>query len=689
MLRGALFNGYLFCMSFPLNPAQHQAVRYLDGPCLVLAGAGSGKTRVITAKIAHLVQSGQMKAENIAAITFTNKAAGEMAERVRALIGKEAADKATICTFHSLGMRLLRGEAKHVGIKPNFTILDSADSAAVVSNILSTTDKQLIRSMQTQISLWKNATLSPGQAADAAANEAQHQIAKVYARYNETVRAYQAVDFDDLIALPSALLEHNEEVRERWQNKLRYLLVDEVQDTNAAQYALLKHITGPRAMFTAVGDDDQSIYGWRGATLENLADLQKAYPKLKVIKLEQNYRSTNRILQAANQLISHNPKLFDKKLWSEHGMGDPIAVLPQDDEEAEAENVLARLSAHRFERRAKFADYAILYRSNMQARVFETALRQQKIPYVISGGQSFFDRAEIKDLVAYLRLIANEDDDQAFMRAVATPKRGIGAVTLQALGTYSGERQCSLFAAVFETGLNGRIKEAQLAPLKEFGEFINRLQYRSGKISDISAGGKKGENAGTLLNELVRAIGYEAYLFDAFDAKQAQQKWNNVTEFVNWLTRKGDEDGLSLLDLAQHVALITMLQENDTQQDAVRLSTLHAAKGLEFPHVFLVGVEEGLLPHRGREDDELAEENLTTRIEEERRLMYVGVTRAQRSLIITHCKKRKRGKEWAAREPSRFLKELGVSKEESAQAAVPQDTKAHMAALRHLLVQKT
>jgi ATP-dependent DNA helicase Rep len=680
-------------MSFPLNPAQREAVRYLDGPCLVLAGAGSGKTRVITAKIAHLVQSGQMKAENIAAITFTNKAAGEMGERVRALIGKDAADKATICTFHSLGMRILRQEAKHLGIKPSFTILDAADSAAVISDILSTTDKQLIRSTQTQISLWKNATLSPGQAADAASNEAQHQIAKVYARYTETVRAYQAVDFDDLIALPLKLLEENDEVRERWQNKLRYLLVDEVQDTNAAQYALLKHITGPRAMFTAVGDDDQSIYGWRGATLENLADLQKAYPKLKVIKLEQNYRSTNRILQAANQLISHNPKLFEKKLWSEHGMGDPIAVLPQDDEEAEAENVLARMSAHKFERRTKFADYAILYRSNMQARVFETALRQQKIPYVISGGQSFFDRAEIKDLVAYLRLIANEDDDQAFMRAVTTPKRGIGAVTLQALGAYSGERHCSLFAALFETAFATRVKEAQLAPLREFGEFINRLQYRSGKDQGDKKGERKGENAGTLLNELVRAIGYEAYLYDAFDAKQALAKWNNVTEFVNWLTRKGDEDGLSLLDLAQHVALITMLQENDVEQDAVRLSTLHAAKGLEFGHVFLVGVEEGLLPHRGREDDELGEdasaEKLATRIEEERRLMYVGVTRAQKSLIITHCKKRKRGKDWAAREPSRFLKELGVSKEESAQASAPQDTKAHMAALRDLLAKPT
>jgi ATP-dependent DNA helicase Rep len=666
-------------MSFPLNPAQREAVRYLDGPCLVLAGAGSGKTRVITAKIAHLIEQGY-KPESIAAITFTNKAAGEMAERAAELVGKDAAKRLQVSTFHSLGVRMLREEARAAGIKPNFTILDAADAAAVLSDILATTDKKLVRAAQGQVSLWKNAGLSPDQAASAAKSNDELAFAKAYARYNETVRAYQAVDFDDLIWTPLKLLEEHADVRERWQNRLRYLLVDEVQDTNSVQYGLLRNLTGPRAMFTAVGDDDQSIYGWRGANLENLADLQKTYPRLKVIKLEQNYRSTNRILQAANALISHNPKLFEKKLWSEHGMGDPIAVLPQDDDESEAENVVTRLSAHRFERRAKWSDYAILYRSNLQARVIEQQLRNQKIPYIISGGQSFFDRAEIKDLVAYLRLIANEDDDQAFMRAITTPKRGIGPVSLQALATYAGERRKSLFEALFEAGFAGRVKDNQLQTLSEFGQFINRLQDRSGKDNN-----KAGENGGALLRELVQAIGYEAYLYDTFDAKQALSKWNNVTEFLDWLNRKADEDGKTLIELAQYVALITMLQDNDAEQDAVKLSTLHAAKGLEYPHVFLIGVEEGLLPHLGRTDDELDADAMGSRIEEERRLMYVGVTRAQRSLIITHCKRRKRGKEFANREPSRFLAELGVTREESSAAAVPSDTRAHMAGLKALL----
>ncbi len=670
--------------NFPLNPAQREAVRYLDGPCLVLAGAGSGKTRVITAKIAHLLERGYSP-ENITAITFTNKAAAEMAERVKKLVAS-GADKLTISTFHSLGVRMLRTEAKTLGIKPNFTILDSADSAAVIADILATTDKQLIRSTQSQISLWKNAALSPGQARDQAKDEAQVQIAKVFARYAQTVRAYQAVDFDDLISLPLRLLEEHDDARERWQNKLRYLLIDEVQDTNAVQYALIKHIAGPRAMFTAVGDDDQSIYGWRGANIENLADLQRAYPRLKLIKLEQNYRSTNRILAAANALISHNPKLFEKKLWSEHGTGDPIAVLPMENEDAEAENIIARLSAHKFERRAKFSDFAILYRGNHQARVFETQLRQQKIPYIVSGGQSFFDRAEIKDLIAYLRLIANEDDDQAFMRAVTTPKRGIGPVTLSALAEYATGRNTSLFTALFESGFAHRVKDAQRAPLTEFGDFINRIQFRAGKDT-----GKTGENAGLLLNELVKAIGYEVYLFDAFDTKQAQTKWNNVQEFLKWLSRKGDGDEKtgdkpkSLIELAQHVALITMLKDDGEEQDAVRLSTLHAAKGLEFPHVFLVGIEEGLLPHQGRDEEEMEEAAAAGKLEEERRLLYVGVTRAQRTLMISYCNKRKRGKDWQARKPSRFLSELGVSKEESATVSAPQDTKAHFAALRDLL----
>lgn len=673
--------------SFSLNPAQREAVHYLDGPCLVLAGAGSGKTRVITAKIAHLLERGYAP-ENIAAITFTNKAANEMLARVKKLV-PSGANKLVISTFHSLGMRILRAESKVLGIKSNFTILDSADSAAVLSDILATTDKQTIRKAQAQISLWKNATLSPDQAWQQAATESEAIIAKAFARYQETVKAYQAVDFDDLIALPLRLLEEQPPVRERWQNTLRYLLIDEVQDTNSVQYALIKHITGPRAMFTAVGDDDQSIYGWRGADIKNLADLQTAYSALKVIKLEQNYRSTNRILAAANALISHNPKLFEKKLWSEHGTGNPIAVLPMEHEDAEAENIIARLSAHRFERHAKFGDYAILYRGNHQARVFETHLRQQRIPYVISGGQSFFDRAEIKDITAYLRLIANEDDDQAFLRAVTTPKRGIGPVTLSALAEYANRRSITLFTALFESGFASHVKDNQLTALLEFGHFINRIQFRAGKDA-----AKAGENAGELLQELIQAIAYEAYLYDTLDNKQALSKWNNVQEFVAWLTRKAQGDSKtgelpkSLIELAQHVALITLLQDSDTQEDAVHLSTLHAAKGLEYPHVFLVGLEEGLLPHSGRDEEQIEESAALSKLEEERRLMYVGVTRAQRSLILSYCNKRKRGKEWVARKPSRFLIELGVSQAESDSVTTPQNTRAHFAALQGLLTQK-
>ena len=671
----------------PLNPEQREAVGYLDGPCLVLAGAGSGKTRVITAKIAHLLERGY-KAENIAAITFTNKAAHEMLERIRKL-APSSSHKLTISTFHSLGMRILRAEAKALNMKSNFTILDSADSAAVLSDILATTDKQTLRKAQTQISLWKNAALSPDQAWQQATNESEGIIAKAFMRYQQTVKAYQAVDFDDLIALPLRLLEEKVQVRERWQNLLRYLLIDEVQDTNNVQYALIKHLTGPRAMFTAVGDDDQSIYGWRGADIKNLADLKRSYPQLKLIKLEQNYRSTNRILAAANALISHNPKLFEKKLWSEHGTGDPITVLPMEHEDAEAENIVTRLSAHRFERRAKFSDYAILYRGNHQARVFETHLRQQRIPYLISGGQSFFDRAEIKDITAYLRLIANEEDDQAFLRAVSTPKRGIGPVTLSALAEYATARKTALFNALFESGFSSYVKDSQRAALLEFGNFINRIQFRAGKDSEKTA-----ENAGLLLQELIEAINYQNYLYDSLDNKQALNKWNNVQELVAWLTRKAQGDPKtgqspkSLMELAQHIALITLLQETDHQEDAVHLSTLHAAKGLEYPHVFLVGLEEGLLPHESQEQEEIEESAALSKLEEERRLMYVGVTRAQRSLIISYCTKRKRGKEWVMRKPSRFLIEMGVNQSQSEALPLPQDTRAHFAALKDLLAQK-
>jgi ATP-dependent DNA helicase Rep len=627
-------------MSVQLNAPQREAIRYLDGPLLVLAGAGSGKTRVITQKIAYLIEECGFSPKNIAAITFTNKAAKEMQERVDQLLEGEPAKGLTISTFHSLGVRILREEAQALGYKPKFSIFDSTDCFGIVSELAGSVDKATIRKLQTTISNWKNALVAPDIALSNAQDDTEALAARAYVSYSATLKAYQAVDFDDLISLPVELFENHPEILDKWQNRLRYLLVDEYQDTNACQYKLLKLLAGPRAAFTAVGDDDQAIYGWRGADVENLRGLPRDYPKLKVIKLEQNYRSTVRILKAANALIAHNEKLFDKKLWSDLGHGDPITVTVCQDNEREAESVVMKLQAHKFEHRGEFRDYAVLYRGNFQARALEKFLRDQRVPYLLSGGQSFFDKAEIKDITAYLRLLTNSDDDPAFIRAVTTPKRGVGGSTLEALGTYAGERHISLFAAVFEQGFAHRVQPRQLAPLTEFCEFINRMEYRANK-----------EPAAQVMPDLLTAIGYEAWLYDHEEPRAAQSKWGNVFEFANWLSKKGEEDGKTLIDLTQTIALINMLDKKDADTDAVQLSTLHAAKGLEFKHVFLIGIEEGVLPHR--------ESMEPGKIEEERRLMYVGITRAQRSLHLTYCEKRKQGKELIPCEESRFIAEMG------------------------------
>jgi ATP-dependent DNA helicase Rep len=624
-----------------LNPQQREAIHYLDGPLLVLAGAGSGKTRVITQKIAYLVQDCGFQPRNVAAITFTNKAAKEMQERIGKLLSKPQADDLQISTFHSLGVRILREEAKALGYKPRFSIFDSADCAGIIGEAAKTVDKATLRIVQSIISNWKNALVTPEAALHRARDEHEKLAAHAFLTYEATLKAYQAVDFDDLIGLPVVLFQQHPEIADKWQNRLRYLLVDEYQDTNACQYQLLKLLTGVRAQFTAVGDDDQAIYGWRGADIENLKKLPTEFPALKVIKLEQNYRSTVRILKAANNVIAHNEKLFDKKLWSELGHGDQISVTACRDNDAEAEGVVMKLQAHRFEQRSKFKDYAILYRSNHQARGFEEYLRDHRIPYLLSGGKSFFDKAEIKDITAYLRLLTNEDDDPAFIRAATTPKRGIGAATLQVLGTYAGERHISLFQAAFEEGFAQRVQPRQLDPLLEFCQFINRTQERATR-----------EPAHQVLPDLLKAIDYETFLYDHEEERTAQTRWANVCQFAEWLNKKGELDGKTLIDLTQSIALINMLdKQNDEEVDAVQLSTLHAAKGLEYKHVFLVGIEEGILPHR--------ESTEPSKIEEERRLMYVGITRAQQSLHISWCERRKQAREFIPCEPSRFIDEMG------------------------------
>lgn len=664
-----------------LNAMQRQAVLHLNGPCLVLAGAGSGKTRVITQKIAYLLRECEYDARHVVALTFTNKAAREMNVRLRQLIDARLSKGLTISTFHSLGLRFLREEASSLGLKKEFSILDATDALAIVQELLATTDKTRLRAVQQTISLWKNSLLDPDDAERQAISPSDIEAARVYRSYSATLAAYQSVDFDDLIRLPTLLLEQDEEVRQRWQRRIQYLLVDEYQDTNVCQYRLVRLLTGDRAMFTAVGDDDQAIYAWRGATVENLMKLTHDYPELTVIKLEQNYRSVQRILAAANQVISKNTNIFSKKLWSDLGVGEAIQVTPMDSDLAEAESIAMRLSAARFERQAQWRDFAVLYRSNHQARALEQALRNLHIPYVISGGQSFFDKAEIRDILAYLRLVANDNDDPAFIRAATTPRRGIGQATLETLGHFAQSRQLSLFEAVFQIGATDLLSARQLDSLLTFSTFVQRIQNRAGGRGTIQSEGLPGialpgeyadvdgavsDSPSRILDDLLAGIRYEAWLYEILDDKPAQKRWMNVLELVEWLKRKSQEDDLTLLELVQHVALVTMLDRNEEDDpDAVRLSTLHASKGLEYPHVYLIGVEEGLLPHLGHEDDEADAENaahaLALRIQEERRLMYVGITRAQRSLHLSWCKKRRRAREDVVCEPSRFIEEMGLA----------------------------
>lgn len=625
-----------------LNTQQRDAVKYTQGPLLVLAGAGSGKTRVITHKIAYLIKSLGIQAKHIIAITFTNKAAKEMQERASKLVSGLNTRGLTICTFHALGLKIMREEAKNLGYKPTFSVLDSYDSGKIISDIMQTTDKALIRSMQSQISLWKNSFTSPELVKSQAKEEFDHFAARVYLQYQDTLKTYQAIDFDDLIKLPVELFKTDLAVLHKWQLKIRYLLVDEYQDTNVCQYQLIKLLAGSQGQFTAVGDDDQSIYAWRGADSENLRLLNQDYTNLNIIKLEQNYRSTTTILGAANQVIQNNPKLFEKKLWSDFGSGEPIRLISCPNDEAEADLVVRKIMLHQLNAGTKFSDYAVLYRSNFQARVLEQAFRNYKIPYTISGGKSFFDKAEIKDIMAYLRLTINEDDDSAFIRAITTPKRGIGETTLDKLSTYAARREISLFEALFEEGFASVCNPAQLENVLDFGRFINDIQAR-----------QKFEPAGELLSEILRAIKYEEYLYDSEEVKAAEKRYGNVLSFIEWMSKKGENDNKTLPELTQTVALITLLEgQSEEEVDSVKLSTLHAAKGLEYPYVFMISCEEGILPHQ--------ESIANGSIEEERRLMYVGITRAQYELTISYCEQRRKAGTLEMRERSRFLAELGT-----------------------------
>ncbi|MEL6722812.1 MAG: DNA helicase Rep [Pseudomonadota bacterium] len=629
-----------------LNPQQREAIRYLTGPSLVLAGAGSGKTRVITAKIAYLIEQQQLAAHHIIAVTFTNKAAREMKARVGALLSSQAARGLTIATFHTLGLTILRREHQAAELRRNFSILDEQDVFHLLKELTQrdTPDKDDLQQARRQISQWKNTLSTPDQVLSTAQDALAAWQANVYAAYQRTLQAYNVVDFDDLILRPVQLFNEQAEVRERWQNRVRHLLVDEYQDTNGTQYQLIQQLVGAQARFTVVGDDDQSIYAWRGARPENLSALAEDFPTLQVIKLEQNYRSSGHILQAANALIQHNPHLFTKRLWSEHGPGDPVRVIHCRDEAAEAERVVAELIQSRFNSRQAYRDFAILYRGNYQARVFEQVLRTNNIPYFVSGGTSFFARAEVKDVMSYLRLICNTDDDTAFLRIINTPRREIGPTTLQKLADYAKGRQISLFDAIDEFGLEQQVTGRPLHHLRTFRQWLIGLQQLATHATPA-----------TVIEQLLTDMDYQDWLQQTSNSpKQADKRWGYVRELADWLTKLQGEDykGESLSDIVAHLGLMDILERQDDEQqnDRVALMTLHAAKGLEFPTVFLVGMEEGLLPHQTSIDED--------KIEEERRLAYVGLTRAQRHLLITTAGKRRRGGEWVSCEPSRFLQEL-------------------------------
>ena len=636
-----------------LNQPQIKAVRHIDSPLLVLAGAGSGKTRVITEKIAYLINECELKANGIFAVTFTNKAAKEMQERVQKAIAKVNLQGIKISTFHTLGLNILKKHGKLYGLRPNFSIYDYDDSLKLISEMLSS-DKEEAQLYLHQISTWKNHYLLPHELEGRLDSEFQANVLVLYKLYQEQLIAYNAVDFDDLIYAPLYILSHIPEAENYWQNRISYLLVDEYQDTNIAQYQLIKRLVAGRKAFTVVGDDDQSIYAWRGAKPENLVRLKEDYHNLEIIKLEQNYRSTSLILRAANEIISHNPHIFEKKLWSQLGEGDAIHINECKDPEDEAERIAFAIRQHALLNHRKFSQYAILYRGNHQARIFELALRRQQVPYRLIGGTSFFQQAEVKDLLAYLRLLVNPEDTSSLLRIINIPKREIGPAALKKIADFANEHNLSLMAAMRHEHIHSHIGKASDAKLRQFCRTIQDLQKSVDIISHAQ-----------LFDLLLEGTNYLGYLKEQTANKASVEKRiNNCNYLGEWLQRSGGvtlEDSVepedinpnrNLSDVLSHLTLVAMLdnQEDKDEQQEITLMTLHTSKGLEFPYVYLAGIEEDILPHKNSIDNDT--------VEEERRLFYVGITRAQKNLTISYCQKRKRYGNWEFCKPSRFLDEL-------------------------------
>jgi len=629
-----------------LNPQQLAAVKHVDTPLLVLAGAGSGKTGVITEKIAYLIRQRAYEPRSIIAVTFTNKAAQEMKARLAKKLGKDIVRSVSVSTFHRLGLTILRSAPEAAGLRKAFTILDQSDANSILRELIREQNSPIEdRTAQHMISQWKSAFLTPEHALNSAADNQAQSAALLFRDYEQWLRSCNSVDFDDLINLPVSVLNSDAEQRQKWQGLVRHLLVDEYQDTNTAQYQLMRLLMDRFGALTVVGDDDQSIYSWRGARPDGLLTLKDDYPNLRVIKLEQNYRSSQRILRSANAVISHNPHLFEKRLWSDLAIGDELCISVCRHGLDEADWVSGQILMRQYQKKCDFSDFAILYRSNFQSRHFEKALREKNIPYQISGGSSFFDKAEVKDMLAYLKLLVNPDDDTAFIRVVNTPRREIGPNTMMKLGDYARSRHCSLFSACHEVGLEHILSGKPLQRVRAFAHWLVQQGDNA----------TRGDTLQVVLG-LFEDIGFRDWLEQTADTpKQAERMLVSVDELLEWMQRllvDEEQKDRSLTEVVNRLSLHDMLskQDEDKPMNAVHMLTLHAAKGLEFPHVYMVGMEEELLPHRNSIEDEA--------IEEERRLAYVGMTRARHSLTFTRCRTRQRYGESSLTEPSRFLADL-------------------------------
>jgi DNA helicase-2/ATP-dependent DNA helicase PcrA len=632
-----------------LNPPQQQAVNHTEGALLLLAGAGSGKTQVITTRIVHLLKAKRIPATNILAVTFTNKAAREMRERVGSMAGAMA-EGMVISTFHSLGVRILRRDIRTLGFKPNFSIYSTSDQAGVLRQAMR---ERAIDPKQCdpdrilwRISSLKNRLIGPAEFTPESEDSIELATASVYPRYQELLKGFNAIDFDDIILLSVKLLQSGPAILDHWQERFRYIMVDEYQDTNASQYLLITLLAKRHGNLCVVGDDDQSIYGWRGAEVRNILNFEHDYPGCKVIKLEQNYRSTGSILEAANSVIRNNPVRTDKALWTASGQGREIDLIVAADEEEEAARVVDGMMLEQYRDKLLWSDMAVLYRSNAQSRAFEEKLRLERIPYVVVGGQQFYERKEVKDAVAYLRVIDNPGDEASLLRIINFPRRGIGDTTLVRLNQWSLERDVPLFEALGRVGEISEISESAKKAVTAFHAMMK------GVISGFDTRTRLGEQVNALFNRL--RIEDEIYR-TLNDAAQARKRIENIEQVVNSLAAfEAREAHPTLSAFLERISLMDEDASGDDKEqshNAVTLMSLHSSKGLEFSHVWLIGMEEDLLPHkRSMEEDPTCAE--------ERRLCYVGITRARRHLTISRCLTRRKYGAVEERHPSRFLAEI-------------------------------